>query len=158
MPQRPTEPVDPPNQHSIELPAMCISHEAVELRSALTGTRHTFINVFGYDLPPSQDTILSQLRQLHLRVLSVHRANAGIQTDPHAASPVTAYPIGAYTPKSGRGKHATAACSRLSSGLKSPSHTKHQRNKPWARKTLPTASIIRKPSYPLLWRASEFSC
>jgi hypothetical protein len=87
--QRATEAVDFPDGDQVELAPMGISHEAVELRPALTRTRDTFIEVFGYDLPASPGTILPKLRKLHFRVLSVQRADSGVQCNPHASSNMT---------------------------------------------------------------------
>jgi hypothetical protein len=126
--QRTAEAINLPDSDQIELAPMGVRHEAIQLRSPLTGTGDTFIDVFGYDLPASAGTILAQLRQLHLGVLSVERADAGIQSDTHASPFETPYGMGGYA--GGAGKHISSECIRLASRLNSTSHTRHLRDGP----------------------------
>src|ERR1700729_268480 len=102
---------------------MGINHEAVELRPTLTGTTDAFVNVFGYDLPASPSAILPKLGQLHLRVLVVHGADAGIQSDPHASPSTTPYEKGGHADWAG--KQISSECTRLASQLNITSHMTH---------------------------------
>ena len=107
---------------------MGVRHEAIQLGSPLTGTGDTFIDVFSYDLPASPGTVLAQFRQLHLGVLTVHRADAGIQCNLHACPSMTPWGIGGHG--DGAGEHISTECSRLASRLIGKSHTRHLRDSP----------------------------
>src|SRR6202041_2920636 len=142
--QRTTKAVDLPDGDQIELAAVGISHEAVELRSPLAGTRDTFIDVLTDDLPPTMGTILAQLRQLHFWILVVHSRNSGVQSDPHASPNTTPYEKGGHS--GGAGKQISSECTRLASQLNTALHMTHFRSGGRAMKTLPTLSIIGLPS------------
>jgi len=84
--QRTPEAVYLPHEHRVKLPTMGVGHEAIECRARFLRAGHALIDVLAGYLPTTAGGVFPQLRELHLRVLSIQGADAGVDGDSHNPS------------------------------------------------------------------------
>ena len=85
VPEVATEPVQPPDDESVELPPLGSGNQLVEGRAPVLRARHSPVNVFrGSPTPPA--AVVAKLAQLVLRFL-VPLAHASVERRSHDCSP-----------------------------------------------------------------------
>src|SRR5882724_9901952 len=71
MRDRPRHPIEFPNGHDVEAPAVRIGHQAIELRTPLLRAGDPDVDVFAGELPAAAIDVLAELARLHRWILAV---------------------------------------------------------------------------------------